>query len=371
MRASALGLFALFGLACHDDAGGYDWPLAAGLPVPLVPADNPMSAAKVELGRHLFYDTRLSANQTQSCASCHRQELAFSDGEVVSTGSTGESTRRNSMSLANVAYATTLTWANPTLLTLEQQALSPLFGTEPVELGMRGMDDVLLARLRAEPRYQELFPAAFPADDDPFTLANVTRALASFERRLLSGSSPYDRYLAGERDAISESARRGAALFASEKLECFHCHAGFNFQDSVAHEGKPARTGIYHNTGLYNVDGHGGYPEVDRGLHEFSGVTADTGRFRTPTLRNIAVTAPYMHDGSTATLSEVLDHYAAGGRTLEAGPYAGVGSDNPHKSRFIRGFELGAQEKADVIAFLDSLTDEEFLTDPELADPWQ
>lgn len=374
MRALARRLLPALGLvaaACHDPSGGYEWPLGEGLPVPLVPVDNPMTADKVELGRHLFYDTRLSANETQSCASCHRQELAFTDGEVVSTGSTGERTRRNSMSLANVAYATTYTWANPTLVTLEQQVLSPLFGTEPVELGMRGMEDVLLERLRAEPRYQQLFPAAFPDDDDPFTLANVTRAIACFERRLLSGDAPYDRYTAGDPDAISESARRGAALFASEKLECFHCHAGFNFQDSVAYEGMPPRPGIYHNTGLYNLDGHGDYPSVDRGLHEFTGVAADIGRFRAPTLRNIAVTAPYMHDGSIPTLDAVLDHYAAGGRTLEAGPHAGVGRDNPHKSRFLRGFELTAEERADVLAFLDSLTDDHFLTDPELADPWQ
>ncbi|HEY8378759.1 MAG TPA: cytochrome c peroxidase, partial [Nannocystis sp.] len=251
MRAFAPSLLAALGLlvACHEPPDGYPWPLGEGLPVPLVPDDNPMTPEKVELGRHLFYDTRLSANETQSCASCHRQELAFTDGEVVSTGSTGERTRRNSMSLANVAYSTTYTWANPTLTTLEQQVLNPLFGTEPVELGMRGKEDLLLERLRAEPVYQQLFPAAFPDDDDPFTLANVVRAIASFERRLLSGSSPHDRYLAGDPDAISESAKRGARLFASEKLECFHCHAGFNFQDSVAYEGLLPRPGIFHNTG--------------------------------------------------------------------------------------------------------------------------
>ena len=369
--ALALVLVGVFTLVACEADDEFEWPLGEALPVPLVPADNPMSAARVELGRHLFYDTRLSGNQTQSCASCHEQRFAFTDGRAVAKGSTGEHTPRNSMSLANVAYATTLTWANPVLLSLEQQMLVPLFGAEPVELGLRGMEDELIDRLREVPEYAQLFAAAFPEDSDPLTLHNVTQALACFERRLLSGDAPYDRYLAGDTAAISDSARRGAELFNGEQLECFHCHAGFNFQDSVAYEGKPARSGIYHNTGLYNIDGKGAYPPGNTGLYEFTGTAADMGRFRVPTLRNIAVTAPYMHDGSITTLSEVLDHYAAGGRTIAAGPHQGVGRDNPFKSSFIRGFDLTPQERADVLAFLDSLTDEQFLTDPALADPWQ
>ena len=366
MRRLALALALL---ACEPDRA-FEWPLIQALPVPLTPDDNPMSDARVELGRHLFHDTRLSGNQTQSCATCHLQAFAFTDGRRVAEGSTGESTPRNAMSLANVAYQTTLTWANPLLLDLEAQMLVPLFGAEPVELGLRGLEDELIRRLDAVPRYHELFAAAFPDDPDPLTLHNLTRALACFERRLLSGDAPYDRYLAGDRAAISESARRGAALFNGEKLECFHCHAGFNFQDSVAYVGKPPRAGLYHNTGLYNLDGEGAYPPGNTGLHEFTGVAADMGRFRVPTLRNIAVTAPYMHDGSIPTLGEVIDHYAAGGRTISEGPHQGVGRDNPFKSSFIRGFAISEQERSDLLAFLNSLTDEQFLTDPALADPW-
>ncbi|MCU0686223.1 MAG: di-heme enzyme [Polyangiaceae bacterium] len=373
--ALALGLAALSGCgAGGDDAPApveaYRWPLGYGLPEPRVPEDNPMSEAKVELGRHLFYDPRLSGNQTQSCASCHKQELAFTDGRATSEGSTGERTRRSSMSLANVAYAASFTWANPTLLGLEEQALTPLLGERPVELGLRGREDEMLERLRAEPRYAPLFAAAFPGPGDPFTLGHVTRALSSFERRILSGSSPYDRFQYGrENDAISDAAKRGARLFGSEKLECFHCHAGFNFQDGVTYVGKPPNF-AFQNNGLYNVDGKGGYPATDTGLYEFTGKPADMGRFRVPTLRNVAVTAPYMHDGSIATLSEVLDHYAAAGRTLPDGPNAGVGSANPYKSPFLVGFELSEGERADVLAFFDSLTDHELLTDPALADPW-
>ncbi|MBL9101995.1 MAG: di-heme enzyme [Myxococcales bacterium] len=362
-------LVLLAALAACDADAPYAW-VPEGLPVPLVPEDNPMTAEKVELGRHLFYDTRLSGNQTQACATCHLQELAFATDEALALGSTGQTTPRNSMSLANVAYATTYTWANPVLVTLEQQMLVPLFGDDPVELGMRGREDELIDRLRAEPTYARLFADAFPDDADPFTLNNVSRALTSFERSLLSANSAYDRYTRGDEQALSASARRGLALFNSERLECFHCHAGFNFQDSVAYEGKPLRSGIFHNTGLYNVDGVGGYPPGNRGLYEFTGAAADMGRFRVPTLRNVAVTGPYMHDGSVASLSAVLDHYAAGGRTIADGPHAGVGRDNPFKSSFIRGFELTEAERADVIAFLESLTDEQFLADPAHADPW-
>lgn len=349
----------------------YAWSLPKGFPLPVVPAENPMSDAKVELGRHLFYDARLSENGTQSCASCHRQERAFTDGATVATGSTGEAHPRNSMSLTNVAYETTLTWANPLLFTLEAQALVPMFGTEPVELGLNGRENELLARLRAVPRYVELFDTAYPGVADPFSVGNLTSALACFERTLLSGSSPYDRYLyRGDENALSPAARRGRVLFFSEKLECFHCHSGFNLQDSANFAGNQFPEARFHNTGLYNMDGLGAYPAPNTGVHELTGRPEDMGRFRTPTLRNVAVTAPYMHDGSLATLEDVLDHYAAGGRTIPDGPYAGNGSESPLKSPFMIGFTLTPEDREAVLAFLESLTDEAFLTNPRFSDPW-
>jgi len=350
---------------------GFVWDLPPGFPTPVVPPDNRMTNEKVELGRHLFYDTRLSGNGTQACASCHRQELAFTDGAVTATGSTGEAHPRNSMSLANVAYATTLTWANPLMFNLEDQALVPMFGTEPVELGLNGLEEELLDRLRAVPRYQELFDAAY-SEADPFTLVNVTRAIAAFQRTLISGNAPFDRWQAGEESAVSESAKRGFAMTLTEKFECFHCHVGFNLQDAVNFVGKGFVESLFHNTALYNIDGLGAYPEPNTGVAEVTLDPADMGRFRAPTLRNIAVTAPYMHDGSSQTLDEVLDHYAAGGRTIPQGePNAGVGSDNPLKSIFMVGFEMSAQERADLLAFLESLTDEEFLTNPKFSNPWE
>ena len=355
------------------DAGPevYDWDLPPGFPPPRVPDDNPMSAAKVELGRHLFYDKRLSGNQSQSCASCHDQARAFTDGRARALGSTGESHFRGAMSLANVGYAATLTWANPLLETLEEQALVPMFGEHPVELGLAGLEATLFERLRAEPRYQSLFPEAFPEADEPFALISVTRALAAFQRTLISGRSPYDRATrGGEPAALSESARRGEALFFSEDLECFHCHGGFAFSDSVVHARTTFIEANFHHTALYNLDGAGAYPASDRGLYEITGEARDMGRFRAPTLRNITLTAPYMHDGSAATLDDVIDHYAAGGRRIESGEDAGDGSTSPLRSEFVTGFALTAEQRADLLAFLESLTDDEFMTNPRYGDPW-
>jgi cytochrome c peroxidase len=351
--------------------GDYRWDLPQGFPPPLVPADNPMSDLKVELGRHLFYDTRLSGNETQSCASCHRQELAFTDGRATGLGSTGESHTRGAMSLANVAYAITLTWANPLVRQLERQASVPLFGDQPIELGLPSIA-AIEQRLRDEAVYVEMFAAAFPEHAEPVTAENMNKAIAAFERTLISGRSPFDRFLyQGDQDALSASAKRGYELFNGHPFECFHCHGGFNFSDQTAWAGIDPFEPEFHNTGLYDVDGQGAFPEPNTGVYGVSMKPEDMGRFKAPSLRNIAVTAPYMHDGSIATLSEVLDHYAAGGRTIEEGPYAGDGSKNPRKSPLILGFALDDAQRADLIAFLESLTDEALLSDPRFADPWR
>lgn len=344
--------------------------LPPGFPAPAVPLDNPLNAAKVELGRHLFYDRRLSGNQTQSCGSCHEQARAFTDGRAQSIGSTGEHTPRSAMALANVAYASALTWANPSLRTLERQALVPMFGEIPVELGLSGLEKAFLERLEREPVYAALFPLAFPGENGPMTLDHVVKAIASFERTLISGRSPYDRFAAGDRSALSASAQRGLELFNSERLECFHCHGGFAFSQSVRHAGTTFDELEFHNTGLYNVDGRGAYPPDNTGVEAVTNDPEDMGRFRAPSLRNIALTAPYMHDGSMATLSDVIDHYARGGRNITEGPNRGDGRDSPLKSELLVGFELSAQEKEDLLQFLESLTDESFIRDPAFSDPW-
>ena len=350
----------------------YVWELPPGFPRPRVPAANPMTPAKVELGRYLFYDTRLSGNGRQSCSTCHEQARAFTDGKARAVGSTGERHPRGAMSLANVAYASALTWGNPTQMQLEEQALVPMFGDHPVELGLEQPGTPLLTRLRQVDVYRRLVPAAFPGDADPFTVTNVTRALASFERTMLSGRSPYDRYHYDRQDdAISPEARRGEQLFFSQPLSCFRCHNGFNFSGATDFDGR--REGgetEFHNTGLYNVAGALSYPSPNAGIYEVTKRPEDVGKFKAPTLRNIAATAPYMHDGSIATLEEVLDHYAAGGRTIADGPYHGVGHDNPNKSPVVRGFPLTADQKRDIVAFLHALTDTRLLYDVRWSNPW-
>lgn len=344
----ACGAVALAGAAADP---AFVWHLPRGFPMPRVPASNPMSASKVALGRYLFYDTRLSGNGQQACATCHEQVRAFTDGLAHAIGSTGESHPRSSMSLVNVAYASALTWGDPRVAGLEEQALAPMFGEHPVELGLTKPGRDLLDRLRRVPEYQRLFPAAFDAADDPFTIDNVTRAIASFERTIISGRSPYDRYHFDREDAaISGAARHGEQLFFGSPLSCFRCHGGFTFSGAVDFDvrrssGPPE----FHNNGLANRAG---------GLFEITGADEDFGKFKAPTLRNIAVTAPYMHDGSVPTLEAVLDDYAAGGR------------DQRNKSELIHGFTLTADDKRDLIAFLQTLTDAELLHDPALANPW-
>lgn len=378
-RAPALAAIALSLAACGgDDPAPAAWHPPAtlsvdappGFPPMAVPADNPFSVEKAELGRWLFYDRRLSGNQTQSCGSCHRQSLAFTDGRARGLGSTMEMHPRGPMGLSNAGYFSALTWANPLLPTLERQALLPMFGEAPVELGMAGREDELLQRLRADARYPGMFARSFPGGGDGVTVMNVVKAIATFQRTLISADSPYDRFQRGDRSAMSPAAQRGFDLFHSERMECFHCHGGYAFTDATTSANDRFAEAPFHNTGLYNLDGRGAYPADNRGVMDVTMSPGDMGRFRAPTLRNVEVTAPYMHDGSIATLEGVIDHYAAGGRTIATGPNAGDGSRSPLRSGFVHGFTPTPQEKSDLIAFLQALTDRTFLNDARFRDPY-
>jgi len=282
--------------------GDWQWSLPKGFPKPLVPASNPMTVAKVELGRYLFYDTRMSVNGTQSCASCHKQELAFTDGRPVAIGATGQKHPRGAMSLVNVAYSKVLTWSDPTMTQLEQQALVPMFGEHPVELGLR-KGYAFVPMLHSDSTYQPLFAKAFPNEPDPFTVDNVVKAIACFERSIISAKSPFDRYhYGGDESAISAAAKRGEIVFFSQPFTCFTCHGGPTFSDNQV-------------------------PKV-------------------PTLRNIALTGPYLHDGSALHLEDTFEHNANG------------------------AYHLSAAQRKDLVEFLKSLTDESVLHDPRFANPW-
>lgn len=303
--------------ACATEAppviDDYKWSLPAGFPTPEVPADNPMTVEKVELGRMLFFDTRLSADGTQSCATCHDPARAFTDGRKVSVGITGEPGRHNAMTLVNVAYNSTQTWA-ANVPHLEDQALRPMLGTEPIELGITGHETEVLARFT----------------DDEFageevSLRGITRAIASYERTIISGDTPFDRFVRGDKLAMSPAAQHGFALFDS--LGCAQCHTGFTLSSVF---GEPR----FFNTGL---------DDGDPGLFDVTGNAADLGKFKAPTLRNITKTAPYFHDGSAATLDDVLDHYAR--------------ATGPNISPLLKPFSLRPDERADLLAFLGALAD--------------
>ncbi|MFW2177813.1 MULTISPECIES: MbnH family di-heme enzyme [unclassified Moraxella] len=356
------------------NASDWQWQLPANFPLPVVPNDNPMSVAKVELGRHLFYDKRLSGNATQSCVSCHQQDKAFTDGLPTAIGSTGEKHPRNSQTLVNVAYSPTLTWANPALTSLEKQMQSPIFGEHPIELGINDNNKAdIVQRFAQDSRYQRLFANAFPdlanQPDKLFNFEHIVQAIASFERSIVSADSRYDRYLQGKAELTAQEVR-GMNLFNGDKAECSHCHTSFNFTDQVRYAGQRQVDTPFHNTGLYNLDQKGSYPNGNGGVFELSGNYSDMGKFRTPSLRNIAVTAPYNHDGSTPTLEAVLQNYANGGRNLTTGQFVGDGRTNPNKDDLIVSINLSPSEQADIVAFLRTLTDETLLTNPRFADPF-
>lgn len=354
-----------------SNSSTFEWKLPKGVYPPKVPDNNPMSEAKVELGRHLFYDTRLSANQEQSCSSCHLQAFAFADHNKVGIGSTGAHSLRNPNSLTNTGYYTSYSWANPALDTLERFIVLPIIGDDPIELGVtEEMQPEVFARFENNETYQNMFKAAFPDIENPIKLEFIVKALAAFNRTLNSFNSPYDKYLAGDANALTPAQQRGHDLFMGERAECFHCHDGIHFSDSTANEKSFQSVQFFHNIGLYNVDDEGSYPEGNQGLYEITVNNADKGKFKAPSLRNVAVTFPYMHDGSMATLQEVIELHSNGGRDIQEGENAGMGTLNPFRSDFITRKDFTQQEKDDLIAFLHALTDNDFISDPKLSDPF-
>jgi cytochrome c peroxidase len=295
------------------------------------PEGNPLTEERALLGRRLFYEEALSRTREVSCASCHRQEHAFAEPEVVSSGVEGRQGTRNAPGLVNLAWSDRFFWDGRTP-SLEEQAGQPIENPLEMDLSL----DEAVARLKSMPAYVEQFQLAYGESIDA---DNLTRALASFVRVLVSGTSPYDRHLAGDDTDFSPAAARGEQLFFSERAECFHCHP----------------SAALTNDGLFN---NGSYVDGgDEGRRAVTGRPGDLGKFKVPGLRNIAVSAPYMHDGSLATLREVVERYAAGG--------LGHPSTDPQ----IRAFELAEEELEDLVAFLESLTDEQFLSDPRFSAP--
>ncbi len=378
LRSSWPCLLALVGVlapACEqaEVEPSYEWGLPAGVDPPTTPADNPQTADKVELGRHLFYDLRLSRHENRACGTCHEQAKAFSDGFHRAVGTENDLHGHNTPSLTNAGYRSELGWAAPAARSLEDQLLVPLLGETPIEMGMAGREADLLAILAADPIYPDLFALAFPDQGDPISMANLSRAIAAFERTIVSVDAPLDRFLRGEATAISREAERGWALVRSPEVGCLRCHGGRDFASPTDPEagGQVIAEAGYFNIGLYDLDGAGAYPESAQGLFASTGVASDMGRFRTPSLRNLAYTAPYMHDGSVLSLAEVVDIAAAGGRDVKSGSFVGDGRANPHKSPMFTPIELDADQRAEIVALLLALSDEQFVGDPRLASPFE
>ncbi len=329
-----LGFAACIGLACAPAQPEFEAEIPELNPLPvglddnyfIVPEDNPMTPEKVALGWQLYYDPRLSADGTVSCASCHAPDAGFADPDPVSTGVGGLQGGRNSPTVINAAFNASQFW-DGRAATLEEQALGPI--ENPVEMATTLPE--VIAKLEAIPGYKQQFADVFGGDT--ITADMIAKAIASFERTVVSGNSPYDKWVATkDPSVISEAALRGEELFRG-KAGCSQCHLGFNFSD--------AHLDLYHNIGVGMTD-----QDFDEGRYEVTQVIGEHGAFKTPTLRNVTETAPYMHDGSLATLEEVVDYYVQGGEP------------NNWLDPKISKLDLTEHEEADLIAFMEALTGE-------------
>lgn len=322
---------------------------------------------QAQLGHYLFFDTRLSFNNTKSCASCHAPQFAFSDGYRRSITASGDNVLHNAPSLINIGKQAYFNWADYSLTTLAQQHKRPLFNTAPVELGAKGNEQLIIDRLQKDSLCRRLFKAAFPDLANPFTFDNIIQSIAAYVGTLQSTGSQFDKYVQGDSLAMSPDAKSGYALFNSHRLGCSQCHGGLYLSNATLTKNIDS---IYFNTGLYNVGNSNCYPAADNGLRAVTGKITDDGRFKVPSLRNIAITAPYMHDGSVAALPEVLDIYVRGGRQISAGPSSGDGANNTNKSKLIKGFTLSGTERKQLLAFLYALTDSTLSSNPVFQNPF-
>ncbi|MCX7744891.1 MAG: cytochrome-c peroxidase [Flavobacteriales bacterium] len=318
----------LFSIACKENIKKRETPYILDIPDAFpempIPSHNPLTVEKVELGRKLFFDPILSVDSTISCASCHIPQIAFADHEPQAKGIHGKIGMRNTPTLYNIGYAPYL-FMEGKVPDLETQVIAPVQHEEEMGLNLRD----LLKRLEKHPYYKKQFQLAFGEKPTP---GNFVRALACFERTLISGNSSYDQYINGDTNALTAQQKLGMELFFSERLQCSKCHGGFNFT----------------NYGFENIGLYVHYEDI--GLARATADTNDIGKFKVPTLRNISITYPYMHNGSLQTLNDVIEFYNEGGKK------------NPNKSSLIKPLKLSEAEKKALISFLESLTEEQAYT---------
>lgn len=307
-----------------EQSADFDLVVPKGFPEIVYPEDNAYTKARWQLGKKLFYDPIMSMDSSISCNSCHKQAFAFADFKATSPGVKNRPGVRNAPILSNLAYAPYFT-SEGGVPSLEMHVLVPIQEHNEFDFNILLIEE----RLKRIPEYVEMSQKAYQRPPDYYV---ITRALANFERGLISGNSAFDKYkYHGQSEAMSKNAQRGYELFYSERTQCGSCHSGFNFTNYS-----------FENNGLYEV-------YADEGRKRLTHLENDDARFKVPSLRNIELSAPYMHDGSIQTLEEVIEHYNQGG--------------HPHKnkSELVKPLQLSAEEKQDLLAFLIALTDTDFI----------
>ena len=326
-------------------------------------------AASRELGRYLFYDHRLSFNNTRACATCHNPAFAFTDGYKRSIGALADLHQRNSTPLFNLQYYKYLTASDSFLHSISQQINRPLFNTHPVEMGVTGHENEIINRIKADPQYDTLFKKAFYLNANAIGWDDIKIAISQFVLSIQSRGSAYDRFITGDSNAISSVQKKGMQLFFSTKYKCASCHGGQNFSTPSVVNVK-GDTVYFFNTGLYNTDGKGGYPDYDKGLYQYTNKIEDMGKYRVPTLRNLVFTGPYFHDGSAASITDAVNVFLDGGRNIPHGIYSGDGTKSIYKDSLVRKVDATVAEKTALINFLYSLSDADFLQNKTYQNPF-
>ncbi|HQU31272.1 MAG TPA: cytochrome c peroxidase [Candidatus Brocadia sapporoensis] len=336
----------------QPEGDSYALSLPPGVLEPVIPENNPLTKEKIALGRNLYFDKRLSADDTISCATCHDPQKGFADGRAVAVGIKGQKGPRNSPTVLNAAFFDTQFW-DGRALTLEDQAKQPIIN--PKEMGMPS-HDALVEKISNIPGYRTSFKTVFGTDK--ITIDHIVTAIASFERTLISFNAPFDRFIAGKNDAISDSAQRGWKLFQG-KARCITCHE-FNrsypfFTNNKFHNVGVAMKGEDFGSLARKAASSGADPSLlaqeeasaELGRYLVTKEPKDIGAFKTSGLRNIALTAPYMHDGSELALESVIEFYNKGGVS------------NPNLDGGIRPLNLTEDEKKDLVEFMKSLTSDD------------
>ncbi len=323
--------------------------------------DSAILQLQTTLGRYLFYDRRLSVNNTRACGTCHNPVFAFTDGYKQSIGAFADLHQRNTAAIFNVEHSKFFTAADSTIHTLQQQMEKPLFNQHPIEMGA---NEACLKKIQHDTLYQQLFIKL----QQPFNFNTIKNSIASFVQTIHSYNSPYDAFLGGDKNAINTSAKQGMKIFFSTKAGCFNCHGGKNFNQPnvINNEGKNQ---YFFNTGLYNINNTGEYPTADQGLYALTKNVDDMGFYKPPTLRNLAFTAPYYHNGTAANLMDVINNYNQAGRATVLNQ-KNTTLKNKYKHHLIKPLLLNENQKLQLVNFLLSLSDSSFIKNPTYQNPF-